>query len=65
MSARDTALSVLIDCRKNGAWMDAALKQHLSRDRLDRRWAYLEELNHVWKIHLRSKQPLISQQIMQ
>ena len=41
MSARDTALSVLIDCRKNGAWMDAALKQHLSRDRLDRRDAAL------------------------
>lgn len=41
MSARDTALSVLIDCRKNGAWMDAALKQHLFRDRLDRRDAAL------------------------
>jgi hypothetical protein len=35
MSARDTALSVLIDCRKNGAWLDAALKQQLARDRLN------------------------------
>ena len=41
MSARDTALSVLIDCRKNGAWLDAALKQQLARDRLDRRDAAL------------------------
>ena len=41
MSARDTALQVLIACRKNGAWMDAALKQQLSRDRLDRRDAAL------------------------
>jgi 16S rRNA (cytosine967-C5)-methyltransferase len=41
MSARDTALQVLIACRKNGAWMDAALKQQLSKDRLDRRDAAL------------------------
>ncbi len=41
MSARDTALSVLIACRKNGAWMDAALKQQLGKDRLDRRDAAL------------------------
>ena len=41
MSARDTALSVLIACRRNGAWMDAALKQQLGKDRLDRRDAAL------------------------
>lgn len=41
MSARDTALSVLISCRKNGAWLDAAMKQQLSRDGLDRRDAAL------------------------
>ncbi len=41
MSARDTALSVLIACRKNNAWLDAALKQQLARDRLDRRDAAL------------------------
>lgn len=41
MSARDTALQVLIGCRKNGAWMDAALKQQLTKDRLDRRDAAL------------------------
>lgn len=40
-SARDTALQVLVACRKNGAWMDAALKQRLGRDRLDRRDAAL------------------------
>lgn len=41
MSARDTALSVLIACRRNGAWSDAALKQQLGKDRLDRRDAAL------------------------
>ncbi len=41
MSARDTALQVLIDCRRDGAWLDAALKQQLTRDRLDRRDAAL------------------------
>ena len=41
MSARDTALSVLIAYRKDGAWLDAALKQQLARDRLDRRDAAL------------------------
>lgn len=41
MSARDTALSTLIQCRREKAWMDAALKQQLSRDRLDRRDAAL------------------------
>ena len=41
MSARDTALHVLIACRKNDAWMDAALKQQLFKDRLDRRDAAL------------------------
>lgn len=41
MGARDSALQVLIACRKNGAWMDAALKQQLGKDRLDRRDAAL------------------------
>ena len=41
MSARDTALSVLIACRRDGAWLDAALKQQLYKDRLDRRDAAL------------------------
>lgn len=41
MSARDTALSVLIACRRNGAWSDAALKQQLAKDRLERRDAAL------------------------
>ena len=33
-SARETALRVLVSCRTNGAWADAALKAQLSRDRL-------------------------------
>lgn len=35
-SARETALRVLVSCRNNGAWVDAALKAQLSRDGLDR-----------------------------
>ena len=33
-SARETALRVLVSCRVNGAWADAALKAQLSRDGL-------------------------------
>ena len=35
-SARETSLRVLISCRTNGAWADAALKAQLARDSLDR-----------------------------
>ena len=35
-SARETALRVLVSCRTNGAWADAALKAQLARDGLDR-----------------------------
>ena len=41
MGARDTALCALIACRKEGAWVNAALKTYLARDRLDRRDAAL------------------------
>lgn len=41
MSARTTALSALIACRKQGAWADGVLKEYISRDRLDRRDAAL------------------------
>ena len=34
MSARETALRVLVSCRTNGAWADAALKAQISRDGL-------------------------------
>lgn len=34
MSARETALQVLVDCRSNSAWADAALKAQISRDKL-------------------------------
>ena len=34
MSARETALRVLVSCRTNGAWADAALKAQLNRDGL-------------------------------
>lgn len=41
MAARDTALSTLIACRTKQAWADGALKEYLSRDRLDAREAAL------------------------
>lgn len=33
-SARETALQVLVSCRTHGAWADAALKAHLSKEGL-------------------------------
>ena len=41
MSARETALSVLIACRKEGAWSNGILKEYIARDRLDSRDAAL------------------------
>ena len=41
MGARETALNVLIACRKNGAWSNGVLKEYILRDRLDRREAAL------------------------
>ena len=41
MGARETALNVLIACRKEGAWSNGVLKEYTQRDRLDRRDAAL------------------------
>lgn len=41
MSARDTALSALIACRRANAWSDGVLKEYIRRDGLDRRDAAL------------------------
>lgn len=41
MGARETALNVLIACRKEGAWSNGVLKEYLQRDRLDGRDAAL------------------------
>ena len=37
MSARNTALNVLIACRKEGAWSNSVFKSYAARDQLDRR----------------------------
>ena len=37
MGARETALNVLIACRKEDGWSNGILKEYLNRDRLDRR----------------------------
>ncbi len=41
MGARETALNVLIACRKNGAWSNSVLKEYVKRDKLDPREAAL------------------------
>ncbi len=41
MGARETALNVLIACRKDKAWSNAVLKEYVLRDRLDSRDAAL------------------------
>ena len=41
MGARETALNVLIACRKQEAWSNGVLKEYLRRDRLDGREAAL------------------------
>ena len=41
MGARETALNVLIACRKESGWSNGMLKDYISRDRLDRRDAAL------------------------
>ena len=37
MGARETALNVLIACRKDGGWSNGVLKEYTARDRLDSR----------------------------
>ena len=41
MNARQTALDVLIACRKRAAWSNGVLKDYIERDKLDRRDAAL------------------------
>ena len=41
MGARETALNVLIACRKETAWSNSVLKEYICRDGLDRREAAL------------------------
>ena len=41
MGARETALNVLIACRKEAGWSNGVLKEYIGRDRLDRRDAAL------------------------
>ena len=41
MGARETALNVLIACRKEAGWSNGVLKDYIGRDRLDRRDAAL------------------------
>ena len=41
MGARETALNVLIACRKEGAWSNGVLKEYIQRDKLESREAAL------------------------
>ena len=75
MTARNTALSALIACRKQGAWSEGALREYILRDRLDRRDASFaarlcygvlqnrmlldDRLSHVLSLRLRDLQPVV------
>lgn len=56
MSARETALDVLIACRKRAAWSNGVLKDYIDRDHLDHREAALATrlcygvLQHRWML---------------
>ena len=41
MGARETALTALMACRRQGAWSNGVLKEYIQRDQLDRRDAAL------------------------
>ena len=41
MGGRETALNVLLACRREGAWANGVLKEYIVRDKLDRREAAL------------------------
>ena len=41
MGARETALNALIACRRDGAWVNGALKDTIARDRLNQKDAGL------------------------
>ena len=64
MGARETALNVLIACRKGGAWSNSVLKTYIDRDRLDPRDAGLAArlcygvLQNRMKLHFYLKQLL-------
>ena len=45
MGARETALNVLLACRKDGGWSNGVLKDYLLRDRLDSREAALASVD--------------------
>ena len=53
MGARETALRVLMSCRNNHAWADAALKAQLGRDGLVGPEAACWCIPHLSLIHIR------------
>ena len=64
MGARETALNVLIACRKEGAWSNAALKAYCARDRLDRREAALASRLCYGVLQSRGKLDFYLQQLL-
>ena len=64
MGARETALDALIACRKDGAWSNGALKEFISRDRLDPRDAGLATRLCYGVIQNRGKLDFYLQQLL-
>ena len=64
MGARETALDALIACRKDGAWSNGALKDFISRDRLDPRDAGLATRLCYGVIQNRGKLDFYLQQLL-
>ena len=64
MSARETALNVLIGCRKQAAWSNAVLKEYIARDKLDRRDAALATRLCYGVLQNRSKLDFYLQQLL-
>ncbi len=64
MGARETALNVLMACRKDGAWSNGILKEYLLRDRLDRREAALATRMCYGVLQNRGKLDFYLQQVL-
>ena len=64
MGARETALNVLIACRKDGAWSNSVLKTYTIRDGLDRREAALASRLCYGVLQNRGKLDFLLQQLL-
>ena len=64
MGARETALNVLIACRKEEGWSNGVLKEYIRRDKLDRRDAALATRLSYGVVQNRLKMDFYLQQLL-